>query len=120
MTDATKKSILDMAMGAIKERTDIEMSKIVDNIIDPNTIATKTRTMTLKLEFIPSNDRKNVSVKATATTKLQPYAPLTTSLYVGADENGEIGAVEMVKQLPGQMNMNGEIQQEPSRLKLVK
>lgn len=34
-----KKSILDMSMGAILERVDYEMGKVMDNILDPNTKA---------------------------------------------------------------------------------
>lgn len=32
-----KKSILEMSMGAILERVDYEMGKVIDNILDPNT-----------------------------------------------------------------------------------
>lgn len=32
-----KKSILEMSMGAILERVDYEMGKVMDNILDPNT-----------------------------------------------------------------------------------
>lgn len=35
-----KKSILEMSMGAILERVDYEMGKVMDNILDPNTKAT--------------------------------------------------------------------------------
>lgn len=52
------KSILDMAEGAIKERCDIEMSKIIDNIMDINTAATKARELKLTVKFTPSSDRK--------------------------------------------------------------
>lgn len=38
-----RKSIVEMAMGAIQERADYEMSKIIDNIIDVNTNPTKKR-----------------------------------------------------------------------------
>lgn len=44
-----KTSILDMAMGAIKERVDYEMGHIVDNILDPNTPPNKKRKLTLTL-----------------------------------------------------------------------
>lgn len=37
------KSMLDMASGAIKERVDIEMPKIIKNILDVNTNPTKPR-----------------------------------------------------------------------------
>ena len=35
------KSILEMAQGAIMEQVNIEVGKIVDNILDPNTDAKK-------------------------------------------------------------------------------
>ena len=38
-----KKSILEMSMGAILERVDYEMGKVMDNILDPNTKATAKR-----------------------------------------------------------------------------
>ena len=41
MSTPTAQSILDMAHGAFKERTDYEMTKVIENILDPNTIATK-------------------------------------------------------------------------------
>ena len=33
------KSILQMARGAFQERVDLEMAKVIDNILDPNTDA---------------------------------------------------------------------------------
>lgn len=53
-----KKSILEMSMGAILERVDYEMGKVIDNILDPNTKPTGKRKITVGLELIPSADRK--------------------------------------------------------------
>lgn len=114
------KSILDMAEGAIKERCDIEMSKIIDNIMDINTAATKARELKLTVKFTPSSDRKNVQVSTQAQCKLQPTELLATALYIGADENGEVGAVELTRQIPGQMNIDGQEQAEPPKLRLAK
>lgn len=114
------KSILDMAEGAIKERCDIEMPKIIDNIMDINTAATKARELKLTVKFTPSSDRKNVQVSTQAQCKLQPTEPLATALYIGADENGEVGAVELTRQIPGQMNIDGQEQAEPPKLRLAK
>lgn len=49
-----KKSILEMSMGAILERVDYEMGKVMDNIMDPNTKATAKRKISVTLELIPS------------------------------------------------------------------
>lgn len=48
-----KKSILEMSMGAILERVDYEMGKVMDNILDPNTKATAKRKISVTLELIP-------------------------------------------------------------------
>lgn len=37
MENLNKRSIIDMARGAIKERADYEMTRVVENILDPNT-----------------------------------------------------------------------------------
>lgn len=53
-----QKSILQMARGAIQERSDYEMSRIMENILDPNTKATEKRKLTLTLEFKPDDTRQ--------------------------------------------------------------
>lgn len=58
----TRTSILQMARGAIMERIDYEMTKVVDNILDPNTEATAKRKVQLTIEFRPDSNRQTVSV----------------------------------------------------------
>ena len=41
-------------MGAILERVDYEMGKVIDNILDPNTKPTGKRKITVGLELIPA------------------------------------------------------------------
>lgn len=60
MDKQNKRSILDMARGAFQERVDCEMAKVIDNILDPNTIATKKRKISVTLEFLPDNSRHQV------------------------------------------------------------
>lgn len=57
-----KKSILEMSMGAILERVDYEMGKVMGNILDPNTKATAKRKISVTLELIPSADRRTITV----------------------------------------------------------
>lgn len=113
-------SILDMAQGSIKERTDYEMARIIDNILDPNTSATKKRVLNITVEFVPDSDRRQIAVKTTAKSKLEPTNPVSTSLYITGDDKGEVTAVEMVPQIPGQQSMNMDEQEEPKILRLIK
>ena len=111
-----KKSILQMARGAIQERADYEITKILDNILDPNTSATAARKLTLTLTLKPDDTRQNIAVGVVAKSTLAATNPVTTSLYV-ADQDT---IVEMVPQLPGQIDMYGVEEDAAPVLKLVK
>lgn len=120
MEEIKQTSILQMARGAIMERVDYEMAKIIDNILDPNTAPTSKRKLTLTLEFLPDSDRTTISVSTTAKSTLVPTNAVPTSLYITGDECGEVTAVEMIPNIPGQMNLMGESQEPAPVLKLVK
>lgn len=115
-----KKSILEMARGAISERVDYEMSRVVDNILDLNTKATAKRKVTLTVEIEPDDMRQTLGVKVTAKSTLAPTNPVSTSLFVTADENGELAVVEMTPNIPGQLMFDGIEQDQPVQLNLVR
>ncbi len=116
-----KKSILEMAHGAIMERANYEMNKVVENILDINTKAAKKRTLTVTLEFLPDDDRQQIQVKAISKSKLEPTNAVSTALYITGDSgSGEAQAVEMVPQIPGQQTIDGSEQEDAPVLKLIK
>ena len=108
-TDA--KSIMEMAHGAILERCDYEMARVMDNIMDPNTNPTTKRRITLTLEFKPDKNRQMISVEATAKSALAPTDPIALSLYTGF-EAGRFVAVEMQSNVPGQLDVYGDEEAE--------
>lgn len=116
INETQKRSILQMARGAIQERADYEMSRLLANILDANTSPTAKRKLTLTLELKPDDQRQNIVVSVTAKSALAPTNPVVTSLYVADGEN----VVEMVPQIPGQMGMDGQTQEAPPTLKLIK
>jgi hypothetical protein len=112
-------SILHMARGAISERVDYEMGKVLDNISDPNTEANKPRVIALKLTFLPSPDRSLIQVKAEAQVKLQPTTAVQTTLGSTHDPStGEMRIVEMTANDPGQRLLFGD-DEEPKVLRVV-
>ena len=100
-------SILDMCMGAIKERVDYDAARVVENILDPNTDAKAKRKITLTIEFLPSADRTHITVHTGSKAALAPTAPVETSLG------------ELLPQVAGQMDMDGSAAPEPKVLKLA-
>ena len=114
-------SILEMSRGAILERVDYEMGKVIDNILDINTKADAKRKLTITLELTPSSDRQQITVKTTAKTTLTPTDPVTTALYITSNPGtGEVVVAEMVPQIAGQMDIEGGMQDDPKILKFSK
>ena len=112
-----KKSILEMSMGAILERVDYEMGRVLDNILDPNTKPTGKRKITISLELVPSADRRTITVLTTAKATLVPTDPVTTSLYItNQPSTGEMVVAEMVPLVPGQTALDGTEQAQPKIL----
>lgn len=114
-----RESVLRMAQGAFEERVDRAMAEAIDNILDPNTKATAKRSITLNIELRPDEERSHIEVSVSVKTKLATLNPVPTSLAIVADDNGELVVAEMVPQVPGQMSMAGDIQEEPKILKLL-
>lgn len=119
MASEQKSSLLQMAKGAIQERVDYEVSRVVDNILDLNTEAKVKRKVVLTIEMVPDADRQVVKIAASAKSTLAPVVPVGTSLVVTADSNGEKILAEIVPRVPGQMSMTGTVQEEPKILKIA-
>lgn len=114
-------SITRLAQGAIEERINLEMPKILDNIADLNTKAGKKRILTIKMEFTPDETRQHIDVKTIVSSKLEPTNPIQTALALGKDkQTGEQLAVELVPNLPGQLAFDGSEQEEPKVVKLLR
>lgn len=114
-----KKSILEMSMGAIMERVDYEMERVIKNILDPNTKATAKRKINITLELVPDAKRQVITALTTAKSTLCPTEPITTSLCITSKAGtGEMVVAELTPQITGQMDMAGGTQQNPKILRL--
>ena len=119
MTNDARSSLLQMAKGAIQERVDYEVTRVVDNLLDTNTEAKAKRKVVLTIVMATDDDRRVVKVEASAKSTLAPVTPIGTSLVITADGNGEMMLAEIIPQVPGQMSMTGEEQEAPKILKIA-
>ena len=117
--EAQRSSLLQMAKGAIQERVDYEVTRVVDNLLDMNTEAKAKRKVVLTIVMTTDDDRRVVKVEASAKSALAPVTPIGTSLVITADGNGEMMLAEIVPQVPGQISMTGDEQEEPKILKIA-
>lgn len=118
--ETMRKSVIDMAQGAVKERLDYEMARVMDNIADINTAATKERTVTITLKLKPNADRTQVNVSAIVKSKLEPTNPVEIPMAIVEDDEGNPAAYEMLLQAPGQLAMDGAEQPGPGVLRLIR
>lgn len=109
-----KKSVLEMAMGAIAEITDYEVERVVANIMDPNTAAKAKRKITITLTLTPDDYRQQIGMDAQAKTSLVPVQPVRTNLCITKGRDGELLLAEMTPQVPGQVDMDGVESPEPA------
>lgn len=114
-----KVSLLQAMQGAINERVDYEMEKVVDNILDVNTEAKKKRKITVTFELTPDEDRSVIGLSVSAKSTLAPVMPIGSSLVLGPDENGEVTLAEWVKEVPGQLDTEGNVAPTPAILKIA-
>lgn len=83
-------SLATMKGGAIIERFDDELRKLVANIADPGTPATAKREVSLKFSVKPGKDRGMSSVLVSVTSKLAPGESMETNMFIAITRSGPV------------------------------
>ncbi len=100
-----------LADGAVSERFQLELQRVLENIADPNTDPKKARTLTLTLTLRGNELRDIASVSIVAKTKLAPARDVEAHLLIDQDSKGHIVAAELKSGAKGQMYISedGEV-----------
>lgn len=96
------------AGGKLSVQLNKALEKITENVQDPNTDAQKVRKINVSISFRPNDERNFVATTVETKLSLAPELGATTALSMG----GEVEAVEIFNQIPGQMNVDDVIDQE--------
>lgn len=88
--------------GAMVEAFEVELQKVLKNIMDQNTDARAKREIRLVLKLYPKDDRVQINTEFTCETKLAGLMPSTSRLFVAKDANGALYALD---EDPRQMNI---------------
>lgn len=103
------------ANGAFTAQVNRAMEEVTKNIQDPNTEPGATRKITVTIGFKPNQDRNFVATGVQTKTTLAPALGAVTALSMGKDlRTGEVEAVEIGNQIPGQMSMEDVQTSQPS------
>lgn len=101
------------AGGKLSVQLNKALEKITENVQDPNTDAQKVRKINVSISFRPNDERNFVATTVETKLSLAPELGATTALSMGRDlRTGEVEAIEIFNQIPGQMSVNDVIDQE--------
>lgn len=103
----------EFAGGKLSVQLNKALEKVTENIQDPNTDAQKVRKINVSISLRPNDERNFVSTTVETKLSLAPELCATTALSMGRDlRTGEVEAIEIFNQIPGQMSVNDVIDQE--------
>lgn len=108
------KKIIDLntfANGALAEKVNIELQKVLENISDPNTDHKKARKVTITMT-LKANERRNLAnVLVDAKSALSPSVGVESELIIDFTPEGDITGAELKSGIPGQayISNDGEV-----------
>lgn len=95
------------AGGALQEKFDDAMEKVLVNMTDPNTPWKNKRKIVVEVSFEQNEDRDDSTVNVSVVTKLAAVKPVSTRMAIGKDlATGEVFAEEYGNQCRGQMTLD--------------
>lgn len=106
----------EFAAGALTAQINRAMEDVTKNVQDPNTDATATRKITVTIVLKPNDRRDFVATGVQTKTTLAPVLGAVTAISMGKNlKTGEVEAVEVGRQIPGQMSISDMEEQETNQ-----
>mgnify|MGYP006916218943 CR=1 FL=1 len=103
----SKVNLEEFAGGALQEKFDDAMEKVLTNLMDPNTPWKSKRKISVEITFTQNEDRDDTVVNVSVVPKLAPVKPIETMMAIGKDlATGKVFAEEYGKQIRGQMTLD--------------
>lgn len=104
----SKISLADLAEGAVEERFNQELQKVLSNIADPNTDPKKARKITVTVTLKANEKRDIVSTTIDAKSNVTPAYAISTMIVLGQDNNGRVVGQELKSGAKGQTYITQE------------
>lgn len=105
--------------GKFSAQVNRAIEEVTKNIQDPNTDANAVRKVTVTIAFKPNDERNFVATGVVTKTTLAPALGTMTAMSMGKNlETGEVEAVEIGNQIPGQLSFDTSAEKIPKEEKL--
>lgn len=107
MAEREIRKLDELMDGALTERFNRELRRVLQNVFDPNTEAKAKREIAVKIVITPSEQRDAAVFQLAVTSKLAPAVNIAQTVFLDMDDDGRITATERTSQTPGQIDMDG-------------
>ena len=102
-----------LAGGTLQEKFDREITRVIENMQDPNTPFGEKRKITINISFVQNEMRDDAKIEISLNSKLAGVISAKTNFAMGKDlKSGEVVVNEYEKQIPGQMSFSDLGQKE--------
>ena len=108
-----------LAGGTLQEKFDREITRVIDNMQDPNTPFGEKRKITINISFVQNEMRDDAKIEISLNSKLAGVISAKTNFAMGKDlKSGEVMVSEYGKQIPGQMSFSdlGQKEEGPQKV----
>ncbi|QOY37067.1 replication terminator protein [Anaerobacillus isosaccharinicus] len=108
-----------LANGAVAERINMELQKILENINDPNTDPKKARKLTVSLTIKGDENRDLATVTVQAKSTFAPAKDVETIIVMDYDSKGQVTGKELKSGVKGQTFFDEEGVYEDTGEKII-
>jgi hypothetical protein len=85
--------LASIGAGAMFEKFEKELERVIENIRDHNTMPGAKRKVTLEYAFIPSDDRRQVVILLSARSTLAATRPTADTMWIGTQDGKQVATV---------------------------
>lgn len=117
-TPKTEIDLTNFASGALQDRVNNDLQKIMENIHDPNTDATKSRKLNISITLTPDKNREVIATDINTKITLASAVSVSTTMLVGKDSTtGKVVGRELASGAKGQtyFDTNGVIRNDEGK-----
>lgn len=106
----------EFAGGTLQEKFDREITRVIENMQDPNTPFSEKRGITINISFQQNELRDDAKIEISVKSKLAGVISAKTNFAIGKDlKSGEVLVSEYGKQIPGQLSL-ADVEPGPSKV----
>jgi hypothetical protein len=96
------------ANGAMAERFNQELQKVLDNVVDPNTDPKKVRKVTMTVSISSNENRELSDVSVQVKSTLAPAKNIEAKIIMDYDSKGKVTGAELKSGAKGQTYIDSE------------